>query len=121
MPEDEDIEEKWHKDPLGGVFFGLLLIVVACIYFFRERLVEIGPGVDWWPWLIVGIGCVLLLEALIRSTRAEYKRPTLGRAAAGIILIAIGLGFIYGFEDFWSLGIIAVGVIILIYYIRQSV
>jgi hypothetical protein len=32
----------------------------------------------------------------------------------------VGLGFMYGFEDFWPALIIVVGVIVLIYYIRQS-
>lgn len=116
MPEEE-LHEKWHGDPLGGVFFGLFLIAVACVFLFRDQL----PGEEWWPWLLIGIGCVFLLEAVVRSTRPEYRRPAMGRAVAGIILVALGTGFLYGFEEYWPLLIIAIGVVILIYYIRQSV
>jgi hypothetical protein len=120
MPENEEMEEKWHKDPLGGVFFGLFLIVVASIYLFRDQLGQ-QLGEPWWAWIIVGIGCIFLLEALIRSTKAEYRRPSFGRAVAGIIFIAIGAGIAYGFEEFWPVIIIAIGVLMLLYYIRQSV
>ena len=119
MPEEEEFEEKWHKDPLGGVFFGLALIVIAGIYLLYQK--KLLPGEEWWPWIIIGIGCILLLEALVRSTRAEYKRPTFGRALGGIILIVLGVGFVYGFEEYWPLIIIVIGVFFLIYYIRQSV
>lgn len=117
MPEEHEIEEKWRGDPLGGVFIGLFLIVVACIYLFRDYL----PREPWWAWIIIAIGCILLLEAAVRSAKAEYKRPTLGRVVGGVILIIIGAGITYGFEDFWPAIIIAVGAIMLLYYIRQSV
>lgn len=116
MPEHE-VEEKWRGDPLGGVFFGLFLIVVACIYLFREYL----PAEPWWAWIIIAIGCIMLLEAVIRSVKTEYKRPTLGKVAGGAILIIIGAGITYGFEEFWPAIIIAIGVIMLLYYLRQSV
>ena len=116
MPEDEDIGEKWREDPLSGVFFGLVLIIAASIYLFRTQL----PGEDWWPWLLVGIGCVFLLEALIRYTRTEYRRPAFGRVVAGAILIALGAGFVYGFTELWPVIFIVIGGLILVYYIRQS-
>lgn len=115
MPEDE-VHEKWRADPLGGVFFGLFLIVVAGIYLFRDQL----PKEPWWAWIIIGIGCIFLLETVVRSVIPQYKRPSLGRALWGVIFIAIGLGFAYEFQDLWPALIIVVGVIVLIYYIRQS-
>jgi hypothetical protein len=117
MPEDESIEEKWSKDPLGGVFFGVFLIVIAGIYIFRDRL----PGEEWWYWIVVGIGCVFLVEALIRTTMTEYRRPVFGRIVLGIVLITIGAGLVYGIEDLFPYVIIIAGVLILVYYIRQSV
>ena len=117
MPEDESIEEKWSKDPLGGVFFGVFLIVIAGIYIFRDQL----PGEEWWYWIVVGIGCVFLVEALIRTTMTEYRRPVFGRIVLGIVLITIGAGLVYGIEDLFPYVIIIAGVLILLYYIRQSV
>ncbi|MFQ6088797.1 MAG: hypothetical protein ACE5K0_07855 [Candidatus Methanofastidiosia archaeon] len=119
MSEDEEIEEKWRRDPLGGVFFGLILIVVASIYLLRNQLPS-GEEL-WWAWAIAGIGFVFLLEVVIRSVKPEYKRPSLGTAVLGVVLIAVGAGIVYRLEEFWPVIIIAVGVLILIYYIRQSV
>jgi multidrug transporter EmrE-like cation transporter len=116
MPEEEHFE-KWHEDPLGGVFFGLILIIGASIYIFKERL----PVEPWWALIIVAIGCIFILEALVRSVRTEYRRPSLGKAVWGIIFIAIGMGFFYGFEEVWPVIIIVAGVIILLYFMRQSV
>lgn len=116
MPEEE-IHEKWRGDPLGGVFFGLLLIFIACVYLFREKLPE-GP---WWAWLIAVVGFTFLLEAVIRSAIAKYRRPVLGRVIWGAVLLAVGSAFIYGFEDFWPVILIVAGIILLIYYIRQSI
>ncbi len=122
MPDEEkkkpeEIHEKWREDPLGGVFFGLFLIVVAGVYLFRNSL-PMGP---WWAWAIAGIGCILLLEAAVRTAKPAYRRPSFGRVVFGVILIVVGGGIAYGFEDLWPLIIIAVGVLLLIYYIRQSV
>jgi len=114
MPEEE-AHEKWRADPLAGVFFGLILIVAAGVYFFRHQI----PAEPWWSWVIAGIGCVFLLEAVVRSVKAEYKRPSLGRAVWGIIFIAVGMGFVYGFKDFWPMTIIAIGIVLLLYYIRR--
>jgi len=117
MPEDEEVHEKWRKDPLGGVFFGLILIVGAGVYLFKSYL----PTGEWWNWALAGIGCVFILEALVRSFIPQYKRPSFGRAVWGVIFIGIGMGFAYGFENFWPYLIVGVGVIMLLYYIRKSI
>lgn len=116
MPEEE-VEEKWRADPLGGVIFGLILIVVAGVIFFRHQL----PAEPWWGWAVAGVGCVLLLEVVVRFAKAEYKRPSLGRVVWGIIFIAIGMGFVYGFENLWPYVLFAIGIVLVLYYIRQSI
>lgn len=116
-PKEKHKEEKWREDPLGGVFFGLILIVVAGVYLMRAQL----PKEPWWAWAIAGIGCVFLVEVIVRSFKPEYKRPSFGRAVWGVIFIAVGMSLAYGFEDYWPIIIIAIGVVLLLYYIRQSV
>ena len=100
----DETSERWHIDPLGGAFLSLILIFTASIYLFRTSL----PGEFWWTWAAVGIGCLFLLEAVVRSARSK-KGFALGKAMTGIIFIVVGVGFVYGFEDFWPLSIIAVG------------
>jgi hypothetical protein len=110
-------EDKWQKDPLSGVFVGLILITIGITYIGKSYL----PDPDfWWAWSLVGIGMVSILDAAVRSTRPEWKRPVLGKIVLGIILIAVGVGFIYEIEEVWPYVLIAVGFVILIYYIGKS-
>lgn len=110
----DEKSERWHIDPLRGAFLSLILIFTASIYLFRASL----PGVFWWAWAAVGIGCLFLLEAVVRSARSK-KGFAMGKAMTGIIFIVVGVGFVYGFEYIWPLSIIAVGFFMMGYYMRH--
>ena len=109
-------EGKWRNDPLGGVFAGVILIVVACSYLFRSYF----PQGEWFMWALAGIGAVLILDALAHSLKPEWKRPIFGKVIGGVVLIAIGMGMIYEFVDFWAIFLLGLGVIMLIYYVMKS-
>ena len=109
-------EGKWQKDPLSGVFFGLILITAGAIYIGKEYL----PDPDlWWAWIIVGIGMISFLDAVVRYTKPEWKRPIFGKILLGIVLIVIGTGAIYQAEISWPLLVIAIGAAMLVYYISR--
>lgn len=114
---DQKHEEggKWRKDPLSGAFFGLFLIVVGTCYVGRAYL----PG-PWWGWAITGAGAVSILDAAVHSVKPEWKRPVLGKVVIGVILIAIGLGFVYEIATLWPYLLLCLGAVMLIYYIRKS-
>jgi hypothetical protein len=110
-------EGKWENDPLSGVFVGLILIVFGAIYLGQGYLPE-GP---WWAWFMVGIGVVFLIDAALHHAKPEWKRPVFGKVVSGVILIAIGLGFIYGLEEWWPFILIAIGTVLLLQHLRKLV
>ncbi len=108
-------EGKWQKDPLSGAIFGMILIVLGAAYFGGPYL----PG-PWWAWFIAGLGVVSILDAVLHSLKPEWKRPVFGKVILGIIFIVIGMGFVYEITEWWPYLLMALGAVMLIYYIRKS-
>ena len=54
---------------------------------------------DWWAYFLVGLGGILMLEALFRGFSAEGRKGAGGKVVAGPILIVIGGAHLIGFED----------------------
>jgi hypothetical protein len=105
--------EKWRRDPISGVVFGLILAVLGVTLFLA------GQGHiswdDWWKCFIIGLGVIFLIEVLIRYTRPAYRRPMFGRLVAGIILICVGVAFLVGIGTWWPLVLVAIGVAVVLY------
>jgi hypothetical protein len=110
--EDEEMQEKWRRDPISGVFFGLILVLLGVVFFLAAQD-WISWG-DWWKYFIIGLGVIFLIEVLVRYTRPAYRRPISGRLIAGLVLICIGAAFIGGIGDWWPLILIIVGLAILL-------
>ena len=109
---EEGMEEKWRRDPISGVVFGLIVLVLGVLLTLAAR--HVMSWDDWWKYFIIGIGVVFLIEVLIRYLRPAYRRPIFGRFVAGLILICVGVASIGGFGSWWPLIIIAVAVAILL-------
>jgi len=107
-------DEKHTRDPLSGIFWGLILIMIGAIYFAHNQ--GYLPEASWWAYVVLGIGIVFLLEALIRGVMPEYRGGAWGRVVPGLILTMLGLYFIYGFAigTWWPVILIVVGLIIII-------
>lgn len=107
----EGLHEKWRRDPVSGLFFGLILILLGVVFLLSTQ----GwiSRHDWWKYFIIGLGVIFLIEVLVRHTRAAYRRPVFGRLFAGLILICVGLAAIGGFGNWWPLILIVVGLAIL--------
>ncbi len=125
----EGLEEKWRRDPVSGLIFGLIVIWLGLILFTAfgagHRMI---PGAskeyleeNFWGYFLLGVGVIFILEILIRSALPEYRRPIFGRLLAGVALIFIGGGGILGIEQWWPLIIVAVGVLIVIYGFLRAV
>ena len=110
--------EKYRRDPLAAVFLGLIIILAGTLWFLStNEYIEEGK---WWPWFLVGLGSIFIVERLIRYALPEYRRPMFGRILIGVILICIGIGFVYGLVTWWPLIVIAVGAAIIIYGISRG-
>lgn len=113
---DEKGKDEKGKDPISGVFFGMILILLGAVYMGRTYL----PDPDnWFAWFIAGIGVLFLIKALAHSLRPEWKRPVFGDVTAGIVLLAFGVALIVDIEEWWAIIFIALGVILIIRFARR--
>lgn len=109
--EGKSLKERHKHDPLSGITGGLILILLGTI-FLLATLDYIGWG-DWWPYFLMGLGAILILEVIIRSTISSYRQDITGKLIGGVVLIVIGGAFQFGMSNWWPLILIAVGVILL--------
>jgi hypothetical protein len=109
--DEKSQEEKWRRDPLGRVIFGLIVIAVGVLFLLASQ--DKIEWDDWWAYFLMALGGIFIFEVLIRSIMPAYRRPVFGKLIAGVVLISIGAFNIFGLATWWPLIIIAVGVFIL--------
>jgi hypothetical protein len=110
--------EKYRRDPFSAIFVGLILIWIGALWFLRAE--EILVSGEWWQWFLVGLGGIFILDRLIRYASPVHRRPVFGRILLGLILIAIGVSFIYGVETWWPLIVVIVGIAVIVYAIQRA-
>ena len=110
--EGEGMQEKWRRDPISGLVFGLILVLLGVVFFLAAQD-WISWG-DWWKHFIIGLGVIFLIEVLVRYTRPAYRRPVFGKLIAGLVLICVGVAFTTGIGNWWPLILIVVGLAILL-------
>ncbi len=114
MKEQEKHREIRHchiKDSISVITGGLIVVWLGVAFLLRNMGFLYWR--NWWAYFIFGIGVILILESIIRSTIPQYRCGVTGKLMGGIILVAVGGIFIYGARDWWPLIIIAVGIIII--------
>jgi hypothetical protein len=105
--------EKKHKhDPFSGMTGGLILILLGVLFLLAAMDYISWSG--WWRYFLMGLGVILILEAIIRSASPSYRKDITGKLIGGIVLIFIGGSFVIGWSNWWPLILIAVGVGILL-------
>ncbi len=113
----QGIEEKWARDPLGTAMGALILIWLGVTLFLANLNIA---GVEWtaqWAWFLMGLGVIMILEAIIRLVVPEYRRPLGGRIVGGIILFLLGASGSFltlDWSKWWPVIPIAFGVAILL-------
>jgi hypothetical protein len=104
-------EHRFHE-PLRGLFWGLLLILVGILFFINQQQ-ETGWD-DLWKYLVIGLGGIFIVDGLTRSFSNGYHFDGLGRFIPGIVLLFVGLAFLFNLSVWWPVVLIGVGVLILI-------
>lgn len=107
----EEMREKRGRDPLRGLFWGLVLILVGVLFFINQQ------GTEWdmlWKYLLIGLGAIFIVDGLAHFAMPAHRDGQLGRFIPGVILLFVGLAFLYNFSQWWPIILIAVGVIILL-------
>jgi hypothetical protein len=107
---DENAKPK--QDYRPKVTGGLILILLGVLFLLTEM--DRISWADWWAYFLVGLGGILLIEALLRASSAEGRRGLGGRLIAGLILATIGGAHLSGFEEWWPLVLIAIGIGVLV-------
>jgi PAS domain S-box-containing protein len=95
---------KWRKkDPLRGLIWGLILVLLGVLFFASE--LKWLNGSLWWESLLTGFGAIFFIDALFHYLNREARPYTPGRLTPGIIMLAAGIVLIVGFSSWWPLAI----------------
>jgi hypothetical protein len=103
------------NDPMRGLFWGLLLILLGALFFATTQ--NWLSWDNWWRLFLVGLGVIFLVDALVRYLNPAARFGIFGRVIAGVILIVIGSAFYYRMETWWPLILVVIGIAILVRYI----
>jgi len=111
--------EKWSRDPLSAIVWAAILVWAGLVLLADNLEMLRGITIDGksfpaWSLIFAGAGVIVLLEVLVRLLMPAYRRPVTGTFIFAIVLLGMGLGSIIGWEVFWPLILIAIGLAILI-------
>ena len=113
--EKEEKEEKYEKreedGKISSIIGGLILIWLGITFFLAEY--DYISWSIWWAYFISGLGCILILRAIIVAS-VKSKKLRLESLVGGIVLFVIGAAFILGVKEWWPIILLALGVIIVI-------
>ena len=111
--------ERWklrRSDPIGSVIGALVLIWLGVVFLAVQNpeMIRLPFSISWdnvWAFFLVGLGALLILEALLRVMFPAPRR-IVGPLIWGIILLVIGVAGLFpgmGVEKLWPLALIAGG------------
>jgi uncharacterized membrane protein HdeD (DUF308 family) len=106
---DNVTSSRWST--VSGLIPGLILIVLSVLFMLSNyQLLK----ADWWQYFLVILLVVFLIEYWV-----EYISPLRGKsrikmAVIGLVLIAVGILFLFNPNAWWPLVLLAAGIILLI-------
>lgn len=125
-PEEKRWEEKYRRDPLGPIIWGLILVWAGAVFLaanlgMLDSLFGVREGPPWlralsggWSLVFLGAGAFLLLEVLIRLLIPAYRQPVAGQLILAIVFIAIALGELVSWNILFPLILITIGLVFLL-------
>lgn len=119
--DEKQFDEKWRNNPLSVVIFAVILIWAGLVLLADNAglLVRL-EGMDAGKLIAAGAGLLLLLEVVIRLVLPQYRRPVVGTAILGVILILVGLEGVRGWDLLWPVALIAAGIVLMLgYFFRR--
>jgi uncharacterized membrane protein YjjP (DUF1212 family) len=112
---EKNWDEKWRRDPLSAAVWAAILIWAGLVLLASNMGLMVRlEWLDAWGLIFIGAGLIALLEVVIRLFIPDYRRPVTGTLIFAIILLAVGLGNLVGWDVIWPLVLIIVGVSILV-------
>ena len=121
MHQNEQSSEIRFKNKQGSVSYvdilnllpGLLLILLGVLFLLSYYGIVKG---EWWQYFLVGLGVVLLVSGWIQRFSPIKEWPKIDQISSGLLLISIGVLFLFGFNPWWPLLIICIGIILVVRY-----
>jgi len=121
---EERRRERWERrrnDPVGPIIGALVLIWLGVVFLAVQNpeTVRLPIILNWdnaWAVFLMGLGALLLLEALLRLVLSPGRR-VISPLIWGIILLIVGAAGLFpgmGLEKLWPLALIAGGIGLLI-------
>jgi hypothetical protein len=98
----------------AGVFPGLVLILLGMLFLLSQCGYLEG---EWWQYFLVGLGIIFIILAWVQHLNRDSAWSRLGLVFTGLLLIAIGLLFLFAPNNWWPLLLIAVGSGLIIRYL----
>ncbi len=111
--------EKYEKhekqqDRSGALVGGAILILLGLIYYATIATPPLIRSGDFWAFLLLGIGIILIARSVYRFSTASHRVAGMGSLWGGVILVAIGAAGIAGRNNFWPIILIAIGVMVIV-------
>lgn len=104
---------------LHGLFWGLILVLVGILFLAGQQ--EWIAWDRWWQYLLIGLGSIFIIDGLAHYFSSPDHHHGIGKFVPGIILLLVGIAFIYGFGTWWPVVLIGIGTVMLIgFLLRRS-
>ena len=112
--EKQEKGEKEEKsgDKTGPLVGGLILVWLGVSFYLVQ--IHYFDWSNWWPYFIIGIGIILIMQAVVRYSTSGFKGAALGSLIGGAVLLIIGLAGMVGMRDWWPFVLIGIGVAVLV-------
>ena len=108
--------ERRRRDPISAAMGGMVLILLGVVFLLAQSNLFGVTWVNMWGAFLMGLGGLLLIQALLRLVLPDYRRNVFGLVIGAFVLIAIGM-IPFGGTDWgmwWPLALIAIGIVMLI-------
>ncbi len=99
------------RKSLSEFFGGLIVLALGIIFLLAAN--DIIPYSDLWIYFLISLGGIFLLDALLRTILLKGYFFS-GRFITGIILLVIGLSFLFRFRNWWPFLLIIIGFLIIL-------
>lgn len=120
--EDEKIEKKHHRDPLGDLVWALILIWAGLVFLASnlgwldaiQTSLVLPEGINFsglstWSVIFLGAGVLIFIEAIVRTFVPAYRSSTGGNFILAAVFLGIGLSAIFDWNAVWPFILIAMG------------
>ena len=110
----QGMDEKYHRNPLGFVSFGLLVVWLGVTLLLRNAGV-FATGDHGWAVFFWGWGAITLMEAAVRVAVPRFRRSVMAPIIWGAVLLMVGFGLWFdSWKYVWPIAVIAVGLAMLV-------